>query len=99
VLAGTWLAVAIAAGLTASPSRALKRAEIATAAPVLTAVIWWALVVGPQQAGGGYVGLFIACVAFSVLLRLLLGTSSARQATSAVLARIGMVTRAETATG
>jgi hypothetical protein len=98
LLAGTWLAFAIAASLVVPP-RALRWAEVTTVAPVMTAVVWWALVIGPQQAGGGYVGLFIACVAFTAVLRLLLGTTLVRKMTSAVLARLGMVSRPQPASG
>jgi hypothetical protein len=61
--------------------------------PIISAVIWWALVIGPDQAGGGYVGRFVLAVSLTALLRLLLGARSVRNAVSGVLARLGMVKR------
>lgn len=89
LLAGIWLAYAVALGVAGSPRRALYWIECATALPVMMAAIWWALVVGPDQAGGDYVGRFVLVVCLAALLRLLLG---ARTVTG-VLARLGMVRR------
>lgn len=91
LLAGTWLAYAVAAGLAGSPRRALCWLECAIVLPAMTAVIWWALVVGPDQAGGGYVGRFVLAVCLTALLRLLLGARTVRRWVSGTLAKLGMV--------
>jgi len=92
LLAGTWLAYAVAAGLGGLP-RGLNRKEYAIVLPIMTGLIWWALVVGPDQAGGGYVGRFVFGVCLAALLRLLLGMGGARSAVSGVLAKLGIVAR------
>jgi hypothetical protein len=48
-------------------------------------------VIGPDQAGGGYVGPFILAVGLTALLRILLGAGSVKKAMSGLLARLGMV--------
>jgi hypothetical protein len=73
LLAGIWLAYALAAGVAGSPRRSRYWIECAVAVPVMVAVIWWALVVGPDQAGGGYVGRFVLAVCLTALLRILIG--------------------------
>jgi hypothetical protein len=89
LLAGIWLAYAVALGVAGSPRRSLYWMECAIVLPVMTAAIWWALTVGPDQAGGGYVGRFVFAVCLAALLRLLLG---ARTVTG-MLAKLGMVRR------
>ena len=59
----------------------------------MIAAIWWALVIGPEQAGGGYVGRFVLAVCLTALLRLLLSARTVKNAISGVLARFGMVSR------
>ena len=58
--------------------------------PVMIAVIWWALVIGPQQAGGGYAVLFVLAVCLAALLRLLLGTRTVKEQISGMLTKLGM---------
>lgn len=72
LLAGIWLAYAIAVTVAGSPRRTRYWKECAIALPVMAAVISWALVVGPDQAGGGYVGRFIGAACLTALIRLLL---------------------------
>lgn len=79
LLAGTWLALAVAAGLAGSARRNLKWAEAAVVLPVMISVIGWALVVGPQRAGGGYSAIFVLVVCLIALLRLLLGTRTMKK--------------------
>jgi hypothetical protein len=81
-LAGLWLAYAVAAGRPGSPRPGLIGRECAVAIPVLAAAVWWALVVGPDQAGQGYVDPFIAGVALAALLRLLIAGWTARREAS-----------------
>lgn len=97
LLAGLWLAYALAAGLAGSPRRGLNWVECAIVLPAMMAVIVWALVIGPQQAGGGYVGLFVLAVALTALLRLLLGARAVKKQVSSMLTKLGMVTRTEAA--
>ena len=61
--------------------------------PIIIAVILWALITGPDQAGGGYAGRFVFAVSLTALLRLLLGARSVKNALSGALAKLGMVTR------
>ena len=92
VLAGLWLAYAVAAGLAGSPP-GLNWTECAIVLPIMVAAIWWAVVIGPEQAGGGYVGRFVFAVCLTALLRLLAGARTVKNAISGMLARLGMVTR------
>jgi hypothetical protein len=91
-LAGIWLAYAVAAALAGSP-RGLTGTEGAIVLPVIAAAIWWALVIGPDQAGGGYVARFVLAVCLTAVLRLLLGARTVKNAITGVLARLGMVSR------
>jgi hypothetical protein len=59
----------------------------------MAAAIWWALAVGPDRAGRGYVGRFVFAVCLTALLRLLLGARSVENGVSGVLAKLGMVGR------
>jgi hypothetical protein len=61
--------------------------------PVLILVIWWALVIGPDQAGEGYVVRFVFAVCFTALLRLLLGARGVKNAVPGALAKLGMARR------
>ncbi len=97
LLAGLWLAYAIAADLAGSPRRGLIWMECAIVLPAITAVILWALVIGPQQAGGGYVGPFVLVVGLSALLRLLLAARPVRKEMPGMLTKLGMVRRTEAA--
>ena len=90
LLAGLWLAYAVAVGLAGSPRRGLNWVECAIVLPVMIAVIWWALVIGPQQAGGGYAVLFVLAVCLAALLRLLLGTRTVKEQISGMLTKLGM---------
>ncbi len=65
--------------------------------PALTAVIAWALVIGPEQAGGGYVSLFLLAVGLTALLRLLLAARTVQKEMPGMLLRLGMVRRTEAA--
>jgi hypothetical protein len=85
-LAGLWLAYAIATSLSGSPLRALVGLECAVAVAAMTIAIVWALVVGPDQAGQGYVDPFIVAVALAALLRLAIGGWTWRRETSRVAA-------------
>jgi hypothetical protein len=69
-LAGLWLAYAVATGLSGPPLRAVVGLECAVAIALLTVAVEWALVVGPDQEGQGYVDPFIVAVALAALLRL-----------------------------
>jgi hypothetical protein len=91
LLAGIWLAYAVAVGVAGSPRRTLYWTECAIVFPAMTAVIWWALAVGPDQAGGGYVDRFVLAVCLTALLRLLLGARTIRKAVPGMLAKLGMV--------
>lgn len=90
LLAGTWLAYAVAVGLTGAPRRGLKWVECAIVPPVMIALIWWALVIGPQQAGGGYAVLFVLATCLTALLRLLLGTKAVKKQISGMMTKLGM---------
>jgi len=57
-------------------------------------VIWWALAVGPDQAGGGYVDRFVLAVCLTAVLRLLLGAMTVRKEVSGMLAKLGMARKA-----
>jgi uncharacterized membrane protein len=89
LLAGMWLSYAVAIGLTRSPRQGMDRVEYAVALPAVIAVIGWALVIGPQQAGGGYAALFVLAVCLTALLRLLLGTRTVKKQISGMLAKLG----------
>jgi len=91
LLAGIWLAYATAAGLSAR--RGLNWAEPMIVLPAMTAVILWALVVGRDQAGGGYEGLFVLAGCLTALLRFLVGAKPVKRAIPSILAKIGMVRR------
>jgi hypothetical protein len=91
LLAGLWLAYAAAAGLARSPRRGLIWIECAIALPAMTAVIWWALVIGPDQAGGGYVPLFVLAVGLAALLRLLLAAPTVKKKMPGMLTTLGMI--------
>jgi hypothetical protein len=91
LLAGIWLAYAVAVGVAGSPRRTLYWIECAIVLPTMTAVIWWALAVGPDQAGGGYVDRFVLAVSLTAVLRLLLGARTVRKEVSGMLAKLGMV--------
>lgn len=96
LLAGIWLAYATAADLAGSPRRGLNWVECAIVVPGMTAVIFWALLISHQQAGGGYVALadlFVLAVCLTALLRLLLGARPVRNKLPGVLTRLGMVQR------
>jgi hypothetical protein len=80
LLAGTWLAFAIALDVASPLPRTMKLIEVALAVPAIAVAIWWALAIGPQQGGGGYVGLFVLLVALTALLRLLVGAGPIRRA-------------------
>lgn len=97
LMAGIWLAYAVAAGVAGSPRRSTYWTECAVVLPLMTAVIWWALVVGPDQAGGGYVGRFILAVCLTALLRILLGARIVREEMSGLLAKLGMARKTATA--
>jgi hypothetical protein len=90
LLAGMWLAYAIVIGLARSPRRGLNRVECAVVLPVMIAVIWWAVAIGPQQAGGGYAVLFVLAVCLTALLRLLLSTKTGTKQISRTLTKLGM---------
>jgi hypothetical protein len=92
LLAGLWLAYAVAAGLAGSP-RGPTWKECSIVLPIMIAMIWWALVIGADQAGGGYVGRFVFAVCLTALLRLLLGARGVKEAVPGVLAKLGMVRR------
>jgi hypothetical protein len=79
LLVSLWLTYAVSAGLAGSPRPDLVWAEGAVVLPVLTAVILWALLVGPDQAGGGYIGPFVLAVGLTALLRLLLAARVVRK--------------------
>jgi hypothetical protein len=85
-LAGVWLAYAIATGLSGSLRRELIGLECAVAIPLLAVAIGWALVVGPDQAGQGYVVPFIAAVALAALLRLVVAGWTVRREASRLVA-------------
>ena len=97
LIAGIWLAYAVVVGVAGSPRRALWWIECAIAAPTMIAVVWWTLAVGPDQAGGGYIGRFIFAVCLTALVRLLLGARLVKKGISDMLAKLGMVR--ETVTG
>jgi hypothetical protein len=97
LLAGMWLAYAVAADLATSPRQVLIWAECAIVLPALTAVTLWALVIGPEQAGGGYVGLFVLAVGLTAILRLLLAARSVKKQMPGMFAKLGMVRRPEAA--
>jgi hypothetical protein len=85
LLAGLWLAYAAAAG------GGLIWIECAIALPAMTAVIWWALVIGPDQAGGGYVPLFVLAVGLAALLRLLLAAPTVKTKMPGILTKLGLI--------
>lgn len=91
LLAGIWLAYAVAVGVAGAPRRTLDWIECAIVLPTMTAVIWWALAVGPDQAGGGYVDRFVLAVCLTAVLRLLLGARIVSREVSGMLAKLGMV--------
>jgi hypothetical protein len=95
LLAGMWLAYAVAADLAGSPRRGLIWIECAIVLPAITAVILWALVIGPEQAGGGYVSRFVLAVGLTALLRLLLAARTVKEQMSGLLTKLGMVRRTE----
>jgi hypothetical protein len=95
LLAGTWLAYAAAAGLARSPRRGPIWMECAIVLPAVTAVILWALVIGPDQAGGGYVALFVLAVGLTALLRLLLAAPAVKKKLPGMLTKLGMIRRTE----
>ena len=95
LLAGTWLAYAVAADLARSSRRGLIWIECAIVLPALTAVILWALVIGPDQAGGGYVSLFVLAVGLTALLRLLLAARTVKKKMPGMLTKLGIVRRTE----
>ena len=90
LLAGIWLAYAVAVGVAGSVRRTLYWIECAIAVPTMIAVIWWALAVGPDQAGRGYINRFILTVCLMALLRLLLGARTVKKGISCMLAKLGM---------
>lgn len=96
-LAGLWLAYGIAADAARSPRRGQVWIEGALVLPVMTGVIFWALIVGPQQAGGSYVGLFVLAVGVTALLRLLLAARPVRRHVPVLLAKLGMLSRTRAA--
>jgi hypothetical protein len=57
----------------------------------MAGVIWWALVVGPDQAGGSYVGRFVLAVCLTALVRLLLGVKIVRTQISGMFVKLGMI--------
>jgi hypothetical protein len=85
-LAGLWLAYAVATSLSGSPLRALVGLECAVAIAAMTIAVVWALVVGPDQAGQGYVDPFIVAVALAALLRLAIAGWTWRRGTSRLAA-------------
>jgi hypothetical protein len=91
VLAGTWLAYAVAVDLAGPLRLARIWMECAAVLPVMTAVIGWALVVGPQQGGDGYVSRFILAVVLTAMLRLMLAAPTVRRHMPGLLTTIGMV--------
>jgi hypothetical protein len=95
LLAGLWLAYAVAIGVGGGP-RPLYWTECAVVLPAMTALIWWALVIGPDQAGGGYVGRFVFAVCLTAFLRLLIGTRIVRKELPDMLTKLGMVTKTVT---
>jgi hypothetical protein len=86
LLAGAWLAYAAAVALGGSPRWTQGWIECAIVLPAMTAAILWALTVGPDQAGGGYVDRFILAVFLAALLRLLLGARTVKKAMSGMVA-------------
>ena len=90
LLAGIWLAYAVAVGVAGSARRTLYWIECAIAVPTMIAVIWWALAVGPDQAGEGYIDRFILTVCLTALLRLLLSARTVKKGISGMLAKLGM---------
>ena len=90
LLAGLWLAYAVAAGLPGRSRQGSYWTECAIVVPVMTALIWWALVVGPDQAGGGYVGRFVFAVCLTALLRVILGARIVRTQIAGLLPKLGM---------
>jgi hypothetical protein len=62
----------------------------------MTALIFWALFISHQQAGGGYVrlaDLFVLAVCLTALLRMLLGARPVRTKLPGALTRLGMARR------
>jgi len=92
LLAGLWLAYAVAIEL-AGTSWSMALTEWAIALPITFAAIWWALVIGPDQAGGGYVGRFVSAVCLTALIRLVLRATTIKKSVSDLLARFGIVSR------
>jgi hypothetical protein len=70
---------------------------VAVVLPIMVALIWWALVIGPDQAGGGYADRFVFGVCLTALLRLVLGAGGMQKALPGVLARLGMARSIATA--
>jgi hypothetical protein len=93
LLAGLWLTYAAAPGLAGSPRRGVSWAESVIVLPVMTTVILWAVVTGPDQAGGGYVGQFVLLACLAALLRFLLSVGTVRNGISRMLTKLGMVSR------
>jgi hypothetical protein len=90
LLAGIWLAFAVAVVVAGPPRWTRYWIECAIVPPALMAVISWALIVGPDQAGGGYVGRFIGAVCLTTLIRLFLGARIAKKEISGLFARLGV---------
>jgi hypothetical protein len=96
LLAGIWLAYAAAVAVAGSPRRTPWWIECAIVVPTMVAVIWWALAVGPDQAGGGYIGRFILTVSLTALIRLLLSARNVKKGISGMLAKLGMARKMAT---
>jgi hypothetical protein len=85
LLAGTWLAYAIAVGVATPHRQGQPWLERSVTVPVIAAVLSWAVAVGSDQAGGGYEILFVLAVSLAILLRLCLGTGLVKTRLQAVL--------------
>jgi hypothetical protein len=93
VLVGLWLAFGLALDIARSPRPGLFLLEAAVVVPAGVALIYWARVVGPDQAGSGDVGKFILAVVVAALVRLLLALGPTKRLISSVTTRAGVTTR------
>jgi hypothetical protein len=93
LLVGLWLAYAVATDLVESSRPSQPWIELAVVLPVTLGVIYWALVVGPQQAGSGDVRPFLIAVGSAVVVRLFLAERTVQYAVSEVFTKVGMVSK------